>query len=118
MFSSIKRLIVTASYLKFTQLYYRVYYSLRKKMRIRYDHSYPLTVGSKAKYLTLDPSITPYNTMQEDSFDFLGKQYQYKQIEIDWNYSAHGKLWVYNLNYFDYLLQDKITKKNRIGFDL
>ncbi|HML84540.1 MAG TPA: alginate lyase family protein, partial [Bacteroidales bacterium] len=30
---------------------------------------------------------------------------------INWNYSAHKKLWTYNLNYFDYLLQEKLTKE-------
>ncbi len=116
MFLNIKRLTVTVSYLKFTQLYYRVYYSLRKKVRIRYGHSYPLTVESKAKYLTLAFSIPSYNTMKEDSFNFLNKQYRYKLNEIDWNYSIYGKLWTYNLSYFDYLLQNDITKKT--GLDL
>src|SRR5699024_9499842 len=30
---------------------------------------------------------------------------------IDWNYNKYGKLWAYNLNYFDYLQQSDITKE-------
>ena len=28
---------------------------------------------------------------------------------IDWNFDSYGKLWTYNLNYFDFLLQEGIT---------
>jgi len=30
------------------------------------------------------------------------------ESEVDWNYSEHGKLWAYHLNYFDYLHQDRM----------
>ena len=29
---------------------------------------------------------------------------------LDWNFGDFGKLWCYNLNYFDYLLQPSMTK--------
>ena len=31
--------------------------------------------------------------------------------KIDWNYSEFGKLWTYNLNYFDFLMQENISKE-------
>src|SRR5699024_2403521 len=33
------------------------------------------------------------------------------QEAINWNTTTHGKLWAYNLNYFDYLHQPGMTKK-------
>ncbi|WP_169313488.1 alginate lyase family protein [Galbibacter orientalis] len=30
---------------------------------------------------------------------------------IDWNHTEYGKLWTYNLNYFDFLNQENITSK-------
>ena len=40
--------------------------------------------------------------------DFLDK--------IDWNYEGYGKLWTYNLNYFDFLNQKEMSKE--IGLNL
>ena len=34
--------------------------------------------------------------------------------EIDWDYSGYGKLWTYNLNYFDYLLQEEIEQQTAL----
>ena len=112
----VKRLVITASYLKFTQLYYRIYYSLRKKIRVRYSHSYPLSLGSKANFLTLASSIISYTTMTKESFTFLNQEYQFTLNEIDWNYSKYNKLWTYNLSYFDYLLQYDMTKEEGLAF--
>lgn len=39
------------------------------------------------------------------NFCFLNLEHSFSDT-IDWNYSAHGKLWTYNLTYFDYLLQN------------
>lgn len=36
------------------------------------------------------------------SFKFLNKEVSFSQ-SIDWNYSSNGKLWTYNLNYFEFL---------------
>jgi len=112
----LKRLIVTASYLKFTQLYYRIYYGLRKKIRRGYRHAYPLSVGSEAHCLELVSSIEPYPALQQGYFTFLNKEYHYTQGKIDWNYAIYGKLWTYNLTYFDYLLQSNVTKRNGLAF--
>lgn len=42
-------------------------------------------------------------------FSFLNLQTSFQNI--DWDYAAHGKLWTYNLNYFDFLNQEGITKE-------
>ncbi|MCB0664054.1 MAG: alginate lyase family protein, partial [Saprospiraceae bacterium] len=32
--------------------------------------------------------------------------------DIDWNYTGHGMLWAYNLNYFDFLQQEEVTRQS------
>lgn len=36
--------------------------------------------------------------------------------KIDWNYSAYGKLWNYNLQYLDYINQEDISEDVRVGW--
>jgi hypothetical protein len=40
-------------------------------------------------------------------FSFLNIEHDFKQ-EIDWDYEGYGKLWSFNLNYFDFLNQSNI----------
>lgn len=42
----------------------------------------------------------------EAGFCFLNRTVNFgSTADIDWNYAPHGKLWTYNLNYFEYLRQ-------------
>ena len=111
LFLRVKRLLTTIWYLKFTQIYYRVYYGIRKKIRVLVRHTYPLNIESKTASLVLLPSLLPYETMKNNSFTFLNQIYTYPMNAIDWNYAQYGKLWTYNLNYFDYVLQDNVSKE-------
>jgi len=55
------------------------------------------------------PKDTVYDT---GCFTFLNRDYCFGSPEsIDWEFSAYGKLWVYNLNYFDFLLQGIMTRE-------
>ncbi len=45
----------------------------------------------------------------DKEFEFLNLSVKFK--EIDWNYANYGKLWTYNLNYFDFLSQDNEDDK-------
>lgn len=51
---------------------------------------------------------------KDRSFEFLNIQHSFSK-EIDWNYADYGKLWTYNLNYFDFLNQSKITKQEGLN---
>ena len=48
-----------------------------------------------------------------NSFEFLNLKKEFS--EIDWNYSNNGKLWTYNLNYFDFLNQENISKEEGLN---
>ena len=54
--------------------------------------------------LKLNESI-PFNEMNKDnSFVFLNQKKDFGDT-IDWNYLGFGRLWAYNLNYFELLHQ-------------
>ena len=50
---------------------------------------------------------------KDNTFNFLNYAKTFGNT-IDWNYSSFGKLWTYNLNYFDYLNQENISKQTGI----
>ncbi len=47
------------------------------------------------------------------TFHFLNKQKTFIDT-INWNDNEHGKLWTYQLNYFEYLLQSDINKSTGV----
>lgn len=116
MLNSINRYWNTIKYLKIKQILYRVYYFTRNRL-----------FGNDCKFTTFDNKIeqinyklyiNSFNTFdpKETSFTFLNKKKVFASEQIDWNYSRYGKLWCYNLNYFDFLLQDSLQPE--IGLQL
>lgn len=71
----------------------------------------------KSDYQVVAPTITSLNFQNpllyqntylgHNHFRFLNVDKQF--TTIDWNFSEHGKLWTYNLNYFEFLNQKQIT---------
>ncbi|HFU75911.1 MAG TPA: alginate lyase family protein [Arcobacter sp.] len=104
-----KRLFITVSYLKVRQLYYRLYYTVRRKIRSDSWVSYAVKVRSKSKTLNFTDSIIMNKCYSAGSFFFLNLEFSFEK-NIDWNYQNYGKLWTYNLTYFDYLNQNDMTK--------
>jgi hypothetical protein len=95
----------TLKHVKFTQLYHQVYYRLKNRV---WKGNYTSLPGkSDALYFTegifYQNSYSPRN-----NFEFLNLERSFDKV--DWNYSDFGKLWIYNLNYFDYLNQLNISK--------
>ena len=108
----IKLLFNTILYLKPVQVCYRLNYFLRNRL-----------IGKKVKKKTLPnfSSIVWENEFnyenssleKDNSFVFLNLSHSFSD-KIDWNYNRFGKLWTYNLNYFDYLNQENISKETGI----
>ena len=46
--------------------------------------------------------------INENSFIFLNKKKDFGE-SIDWNYLGFGRLWAYNLNYFEFLHQKEMN---------
>jgi hypothetical protein len=61
--------------------------------------------------LNFQSSVPSYRSYLGDNhFSFLNIDHDFKN-EIDWNFAENGKLWTYNLNYFEYLLQPDFDEK-------
>ena len=107
--SKVVLLFYTLRYLKFKQFYYRLYYALRKRIfKIKIGNSvvcYPQQLNWR------DGLVTP-TSYNSGVFTFLNLEHKFD--EIDWNYSVYGKLWTYNLNYFDFLNQVGISKEKSL----
>jgi hypothetical protein len=49
-------------------------------------------------------------SIKDNSFTFLNISHSFSD-KINWNFNQFGKLWTYNLNYFDFLNQENISKE-------
>ena len=99
----------TIRHLTFRQIFYQGFYRLKRIfIRSIAFHDGPI----KTKSLNLIPSIPSKQAYLGDhEFRFLNLQTTLKD-PIDWNFSENKKLWLYNLNYFDFLHQEKISDRD------
>lgn len=110
-FSRIKLLVNTVKYLKFKQIGYRFLYGLRRKfVNKNYSHKIKKNI-EPLKWSTNIEKQTSYSANFE--FRFLNITHKFKD-KIDWNYNENGKLWTYNLNYFDFLNQSSIKQSEAL----
>ena len=99
----------TILYLKPIQIYYRLYYFLRNRL-FRYNvkkriiHDFNSIVWKNR----IDYENSYFK--KENSFTFLNIPHSFSN-KINWNINQFGKLWTYNLNYFDFLNQENISKE-------
>lgn len=102
----------TLKYLKAIQFKYRFYYMLRTKWRRLLNHSYSFNLSfPETQQLNLESSVTNHTSyLEKYYFRFLNIEHHFDET-IDWNYADHGKLWVYNLCYFEYLGQADFSKE-------
>jgi hypothetical protein len=112
----LKLIINTIVYLKLIQIYYRLYYLLRNRFfgnDIKKPNSInfnPIAWGNELSYKN--------NYFEQDnSFTFLNISHSFSD-KIDWNYNKDGKLWTYNLNYFDFLNQKEMISETGVGLIL
>ena len=106
MFNKILRFFNTIKFLKLKQINYRLYYLIRSKFRKVVGIKPLLSINSYTYPLQLQNSIHIIDSyLGDNSFCFLNLLKKFEK-EIDWNYANYGKLWRYNLTYFDFLSQN------------
>ncbi|WKK76262.2 alginate lyase family protein [Marivirga salinae] len=110
MINKFHKYFYTIYFLKFIQIYFRLYYYFRNNL-----------FGNKFTFRKVkrnDVSINIFvdflfsNKIIKDKSTFIILSIEKQFDSVDWNYSNNGKLWCYNLNYFDFLLQDDLSKDN------
>ncbi len=86
------RLFHTLRHLRLRQVVYQLYYRATGK----------LTQNNAAR--TQVQALVEEQGKHPVSFVFLNLEVSFPSLaEVDWNYAANGKLWTYNLNYFEFL---------------
>lgn len=105
----------TIRYLKPIQFRYRVFYFIRKKLWGNYKlKERQIAFNDPCLSLKLLPSISNHTScFPPRSFKFLNLKHTF-QDKIDWDFSGYGRLWTYNLNYFEFLLQKDISQEDGI----
>ncbi len=106
------RYYFTLKHLKLIQIRYQFWYRVRRYWRKMIGFKYPLSINREGLAVKLEPFIKKHTCFDDYQFSFLNQSKTFSEKGIDWNYSEYGKLWTYNLNYFDFLNQEQIKPEN------
>ena len=106
-FPKLLRYYYTVKDLKFRQIFYRVYYVLTNKRRIKIR----LSLVEAYPFVIQDSIGSFISYTRENSFSFMNLSHQFHD-KIDWNFKDYGMLWAYNLNYFEFLLQENLSRED------
>ena len=106
-------LIHTLKYLRSKQVIYRMFYFVRNRF---FKKNYSKLLISEIKPIIWKDGILNSNSFfGNKTFSFINLEYQFES-EINCNFNDYGKLWCFNINYFDFLNQKSIVKEE--GTDL
>lgn len=107
-FGKIKLILNTLKHLKPIQVFYRLYYFFRNKILNLKIVQKPVPLIESINWISKLNSSSCYLD-KNNSFTFLNITHPFVD-KINWNFDEYGKLWTYNLNYFDFLNQKVISK--------
>jgi hypothetical protein len=96
----------TLRYLKWKQIRYQLWYRFRKFYRsfVGQKYDYYKNAPSYEKVSLTDAVDHSISYLGNNHFLFLNIDHKF-QNKIDWDLPLYGKLWTYNLNYFEFLNQ-------------
>lgn len=97
MIKKISLLINTLRYLKFPQLFFQILNRLKKKECVFYLGQ---DVDNVLSLQFLGKPCVKSKYQIKNSFNFLNQEKKFEK-QVDWNFLSYGKLWNYNLEYFD-----------------
>ncbi len=104
----------TLRYLKPIQLVYRgkqVFYQFFP-VKVKWD-GYRDIAGNDLFFEDSIPFTDSYNN-SNSTFSFLNLSHSFSS-GIDWNWLDYGRLWTYNLNYFEFLNQENCSKEDGVA---
>jgi len=96
--------------LKPVQIYYQMKYRLGRYCRKTTGFKYRLSIPTVGHNLILNDWICKPVSMNGNKYCFLNLELEFDKGKIDWRENKYGKLWNYNLNYMDYILQPGMEK--------
>ena len=102
----------TIIHLRPVQIYYQIFYKIRAIFRKTIGFKYPQFIPTQSYSITLESSIPSNQSYfpEQNRFQFLNQSQVFEPNQIHWNdEKTFGKLWAYNLNYFEFLNQENLT---------
>lgn len=110
-FNKIKLIFHTVKYLRFKQIAYRLINNVRKRfLNKEYNQQLKSNVEPIQWSNTIEKFTSYFGNLE---FCFLNIRHKFEG-KIDWNCDEYGKLWTYNLNYFDFLNQSAIKQSEAL----
>lgn len=97
----------TVRYLKFIQIRYRIQRKLFPRKRLNLKIANVQVVDNLHLAVTI---FYPVTFKGNNTFSFLNLEKRFSE-KIDWEFLGYGRLWTYNLNYFEYLNQEGMTRE-------
>ncbi|EGR4076358.1 alginate lyase family protein [Vibrio cholerae] len=101
----------TVKYLKFKQIYYRIYYSFYKTKLLRFDQP------NSSQWKWMGPLLNKQSLLSGTEVNFLNQTGNISN-PADWNCPSKSKLWLYNLHYFDDLSSENGFERYQLHRDL
>lgn len=109
--SKLPILFHTIRHLKTVQVYARIMQHVKKFFPHKTDWNQHTQLSTQI--LKFSDSIPFPISNVGKSFEFLYLKKEFSDT-IDWNYMGYGRLWTYNLNYFEYLDQEDMTSEQGV----
>ncbi len=110
MYQKIRLFFTSLYYFRSEQLLHLVYFFLRGKFRDFVNFKYRYNLYRKGLPLTFEEYIPTKGLYHANTFTFLNQSVKFNE-KIDWEYADKGKLWTNHLLYFDYLLEENMSKE-------
>src|SRR5687768_4338104 len=95
----------TIRHLRLKQVYFQVVYRLARKPISFVTLQQEAPAGMVLQFTAGIPAVRSW---QQNSFTFVNRTKSFPG-RVDWSFRGNGMLWAYNLNYFDFLMQDDMT---------
>jgi uncharacterized heparinase superfamily protein len=113
MLTKLLLLFNTVKYLKPIQVFYQLWYRFKPRQKLNCPKTLPKDY--KIKKLSFCPVFVKDCANADNRFRFLNLEVQFDKT-IDWNYQDNGKLWNYNLQYFNYLNQNNVGDETKAAW--
>lgn len=97
----------TLRYLTLEQVFFQVWYRVKRKLPRKPYLQYTLVKTKTIACRNYDLVVSANKYKGNNTFTFLNITHSFGPT-IDWKIQQYGKLWNYNLQYFDYVLDDSI----------
>ncbi|RZK38522.1 MAG: alginate lyase family protein [Pedobacter sp.] len=111
MVSKVRLLYRTVRHLKGIQVFYQLYYRLKRVGNLtQFDEK--VEVPHNKLPIKFALHLPMVGKVTDNTFTFLNLTKAFDK-SIDWNFQEYGKLWNYNLQYFDYLHQSDLSEKQK-----